>query len=112
MERMSHSEHISMVRAEAARVATDALAGRVNVLEAAHKLASLLAEAELGADDVDAATFSLISSETDALPVGGVRDHWDASALDRLQPELDSAIAWATPIAAPAFKSVARRFEA
>ena len=101
-----------MVRAEAVRLAHDALEGRVNVLEAAHKLASLLARAELDADDADAATFSLIASETDALPVGGVRDRWDASSLKQLQPEVDSAIAWATPIATPALKSVARRFEA
>jgi hypothetical protein len=112
MERMSHSEYISMLRAEAARLAADTLAGRVGLLEASHKLASLLAQAELDPSDADAATFKLISSETDGLPIGPDRDQWNASALIRLQPEIDSAIEWATPIATPALESVVRRFEA
>jgi hypothetical protein len=112
MERMSHSEYISSLRLEAARVAAAALAGRVDLLEASHKLASLLAIAELEPGDADAATFSLISSETDALPVGAVRHRWEASALDRLQPEIESARARATPIATPAPESVVRRCEA
>ena len=112
METMSHSEYISMLRSEAARVATDALAGRTELLQACHTLSSLLAQAELDATDADAMAFVLISSETDALPVGAVREHWDTSALKRLQPEIDSAIAWALPIATPALESVARRFKA
>jgi len=112
MEKMSHDEYIATLRAEAARIAEDALSGRSELLEACHTLSSLLARAELDAGDSDARTFALISSEVDALPIGDLRARWDPAVLDRLQPEIDSAIKWATPIATPALESVVRRFKA
>ena len=112
MERMSHFEYIAIVRAEAGALAAAVLTGRAELLEACHRLSSLLSEAELEADDEDAKTFKIISSEIDALPVGAVRAHWDPVALAQLQPEIDSASAWARKIAEPALVSVARRFKA
>jgi hypothetical protein len=45
--------------------------------------------------DVDFMVFVAIASETDGLPVGAVREHWNPQALDELQPEIDAAEAWA-----------------
>ncbi len=112
MGSMSHTEYINALRTDAARVASEALAGRIHLLEACHTLSSLLARAELEANDPDLDAFVLISSETDALPVGAVRERWDPVALEHLQPEIDSAITWAVPIATPALKSVVCRFKA
>ena len=112
MERMSHSDYIAMVRTEAGGLAGDVLTGRAELLDACHKLSALLAAAELDEGDEDAKTFMLISSEIDTLPVGAVRAHWDANALARLQPELESASEWARKIAEPALVSVVRRFKA
>jgi hypothetical protein len=112
MESMSHTEYITTLRTEAARLAADALAGQTDLLEACHALSSLLTRAELDAGDPDAKAFVLISSETESLPVGAVRERWDPVALEQLQPEIDSAIRWAAPIATPALESVVRRFKA
>jgi hypothetical protein len=111
MDRISHSQYIESVRAEAARVAAQALSGRVDLLAACIELSSLRARAELAPDDEDARVFMLIESEIDALPIGEVRLHWDAAALEQVQPAIDSATKWATQIATPALKSVCGRFE-
>ena len=112
MEGMSHIEYIATVRAEAGALAADVLTGRADLLEACHKLSSLLSSAELEAGDEDAKAFMTISSEIDALPVGAARVHWDPVALARIQPEIDSANVWARKIAEPALVSLARRFKA
>lgn len=112
MEKMSHSEYIATVRAEAGNLAADVLGGRAELLDACHRLSALLAAAELEAGDEDVKTFMIISSEIDGLPVGAVRAHWDPSALARLQPEIESASKWARKIAEPALFSVVRRFKA
>ncbi len=112
MERMPHAEYINGIPTDAGRAAADALAGRIHLLEACHALSSLLARADLEPRDPDLAAFVLVSSETDDLPVGSVRDRWDTGALENIQPEIDSAIAWARPIATPALESVVLRFKA
>ena len=112
MERVSHSEYIAMVRAEAGALAADVLTGHAELLEACQRLSSLLSSAELEAGDEDAEAFMIISSEIDALPVGAVRAQWDPVALARLQPEIESSKIWARKIAEPALVSVARRFKA
>ncbi|MFN9806999.1 MAG: DUF2489 domain-containing protein [Betaproteobacteria bacterium] len=111
MDRMSHSQYIDSVRVEAARVAANALSGQVDLLVACIELSCLLARAELAPDDEDARVFMLIESEIDALPIGDVRRHWDAAALEQMQPDVDSATKWAAQIATPALKSVRDRFE-
>ena len=112
MEAMSHAEYIDSIRSKAALVASEAITGRIDLLEACHLLSSLLARAELQPGDSDATTFSVIASETDALPIGSAREQWAPAALERLQPELNSAMEWATPLAMPALESVVRRFGA
>ena len=88
------------------------LAGEVPILEGCHSLAALRWEVEVEERDPDFVTFAMISSETDALPVGSVRAHWASEALVRLEPDIQSATAWATPQALPACHSVVQRFGA
>lgn len=109
---MSHEQYVQSRRRQAAELAKGILAGSTPLLEGCHALASLRDAVEAGVPDPDFQTLTLISSECDALPVGSGREHWSAEALARLQPELESATAWATPLALPACRSIVQRFGA
>ena len=112
IERMTHEQYVLSVRQQAAEIATGILAGEVPILEGCHSLAALRWEIEVDDRDPDFVTFAMISSEIDALPIGAVRAQWAPEALARLEPDIQSAIAWATPQALPACKSVVQRFGA
>jgi hypothetical protein len=112
IERMTHEQYVLSVRRQAAEIAAGILAGEVPILEGCHSLAALRWEVEIEDRDPDFVTFAMISSEIDALPVGAVRAHWAPDALARLEPDIQSAIAWATPQALPACESVVQRFGA
>lgn len=112
IERMTHEEYVLSVRREAVEIAAGILSGEVPVLEGCHSLAALRWEVEVDERDPDFMAFAIISSETDALPIGAVRTHWAPEAMARLEPEIQSAIAWATPQALPACKSLVQRFGA
>ena len=112
IERMTHEEYVLSVRRRSVEIASGILAGQVPVLEGCHSLAALRWEVEVDDRDPDFLTFVMISSEIDALPIGAVRAHWAPDALARLEPDIQSAIAWATPQALPACQSLVRRFGA
>jgi hypothetical protein len=109
---MTHAEYVVLVRREAAEIAAKFLAGNMQVLEACNHLAAILGEAEVDENDPDFRIFVTISSEIDSLPIGEVRLHWALDALERIEPEIQEAISWATPIAYPACVSIVNRFGA
>ena len=71
------------------------LDGQLSFLIASRRLAALRHEIDAAADDADFLVFVAIDSETDALPLGVVRAHWDQGALTRLEPEIEEAERWA-----------------
>jgi len=109
---MTHEEYVLSCRRRAVELAAGILAGNVQVLEGCHELASLRWEVEVHERDEDFATFTCISSETDMLPVGRVGALWSPEALASLEPQIQSAIAWAIQEAASACRSVIQRFGA
>jgi hypothetical protein len=56
--------------------------------------------------------FTAIDSETDALPLGEVRQYWDQAALERLEPDIREAERWAREAGRSACISLIQRFEA
>jgi hypothetical protein len=109
---MTHEDYVLSVRRRAVEIAVGIIAGEVPILEGCHSLAALRWEVDVDDRDPDFVTFAMISSEIDALPVGAIRAHWNPEALARLEPNIQSAIAWATPQALPACQSVVQRFGA
>ena len=112
MDHVSREQHIQATRAKPVEICSGILAGRIHLLEGSHALASLRWDVDVDERDPDFLTFAAISSETDALPIGDVRTHWAPEALARLEPEIESAITWASPQALPACCSVMQRFGA
>lgn len=111
-EHMTHEKYVQSARQEAAKIAAGVISGEIPILEGCHSLAALRCEIEVDESDPDFLAFAMISSKIDALPVGASRKHWAPDALARLEPEIQSAILWATPRALPACKSLVQRFGA
>jgi hypothetical protein len=75
------------------------LSGAVSPIEAARIIAKHRFKACLE-NDADILLFVGIDSETEALPLGNERKHWQAQALAELQPAIDKAQSWARDVGA------------
>ena len=61
-------------------------------------------------EDADYRTFRGHRPETDALPLGRVRQHWAPDALADKAPEIERAEQWAFDFGRHAFANVIARF--
>lgn len=111
-DHMSREEYVQAKRRQAADICSDILAGTIPLLEGCHSLASLQSKVGVDERDTDFSIFAMISSEMDALPIGEIRAHWAPETLAALESRIQSAVAWATPQALPACRSVVLRFGA
>jgi hypothetical protein len=89
--------------------ATAMLAGELSYIEGSRKIAAARFVARLDVD-ADVLPFVGIFSETEALPFGELRVHWQAAALDALQPRIEEAEAWARGFGEPHCRNIVRRF--
>jgi hypothetical protein len=90
--------------------AQDMLAGRLTYIEGARKIVAARWTSKLDEWDADFLPFVGIDSETDALPFGEMRAHWQPAALDALQPEIDRMEAWARRFGEAHCRNLVARF--
>jgi hypothetical protein len=90
------------------QAAKDILSGIVSPVEGARSIAECRFKARLE-DDPDILPFVGIASETEALPLGRERAHWQADALADLQDQIDKAQAWALTVATAHCQSLLMR---
>ena len=110
MNGKSQQEYIDSVRAKVAQLARGMLDGSVNYLEGANRLSVLQHDAGVADDDQDFTVFALISSETDALPIGNVKKHWAEEALKRNAQKRNESIKWAKEMSEKHCEALVRRF--
>ncbi|MGY3449769.1 hypothetical protein [Bradyrhizobium sp. USDA 4353] len=91
-------------------VARDVLSGVVTPIEGARAIARLRFAARLDTD-VDVLPLVGIDSETDALPLGRERNHWQAQALADLQDAIDEAQRWARDFGDSHYRNLLGRAE-
>jgi hypothetical protein len=75
------------------------LSGTVSPIEGARIIARHRFTARLE-NDPDILPFVAIESETEELPLGNERTHWQARALADLQPTIDESQSWASKVGA------------
>jgi hypothetical protein len=90
--------------------AQDMLAGKLSYIEGARKICAARFSWKLDEWDPDLRPFVGIDSETDSLPFGEMRSHWQAAALEALQPEIDRKEAWARQLGEPHCRNLVKRF--
>jgi hypothetical protein len=111
-EHITNESYVANIRAEVVDVARRMLSGELEYLDGARRLAGLRHEAAVREDDPDFMAFVAIDSETDEFPIGRVRSEWPDDVLQKLQPEIDEATAWARQFGDAACESLIRRFYA
>ena len=109
-EKMQHEELVRSIRRQAVATAKGMLAHEIGFLVGARTLAALHPEAGVADDDADFLAFVGIDSETDDLPLGEQRLHWDAQALARLEPDIEAAEEWAWDFGEKACLALIERF--
>ena len=107
---MTTDPEVEDARRKIGEIAREILNGQLSYIEGARALWRLGPQARLPARDPDLTIFVGIDSETDAFPIGEVRDLWDRDALKRLQPDLDLAEKWASEYGERACRSLVDRF--
>jgi hypothetical protein len=108
---MSWNEsEILKARQEILGAAQDMLAGRLTYIEGARKIVAASGAARLDERDPYLLPFVGIASETETLPFGEMRAHWQPAALDALQPEMDRQETWARRFGEPHCRNLVARF--
>jgi hypothetical protein len=107
----NESEILAARRAilEAARAM---LAGTLSYIEGARKIVAAWGGSKLDEADTDFLPFVGIDSETEALPFGEMRTHWQAAALEALQPQISQSEAWAKKFGEPSCQNLVKRLSA
>jgi hypothetical protein len=105
----NESEILAARRAifEAAR---EMLAGKLSYVDGSRKIVAAIATSRLDERDADLVPFVGIHSDTEALPFGDMRAHWQAAALEALQPEIAEKEAWARRFGEPHCLNLVERF--
>ena len=110
MNKMTHEEYIQKQRQKVCGLAAKMLEGSIAYLEGAVEISALRFDLDIAKDDEDILVFSLISSETDHLPIGGAKFQWSKEALLRLEPEYESSTNWAKEVSLSNCKNLLKRF--
>jgi hypothetical protein len=85
------------------------ISGKLSYIEGARRIVASWRASKLDQWDSDFLPFVGINSETEALPLGKMRTHWNATALENLQPEIDRSEAWARKFGEPFCRNLVRR---
>ena len=107
---LNHGEYVESTRRKVVETAQAMLDGQLGFLVGSRRLAALRHEVDVAGSDADFLIFVGIDSETDALPLGEVRQHWSPEALAKLEAEIQNAENWATEVGRDACKSLIARF--
>jgi hypothetical protein len=107
---MHHAEYIEKQRLKVAKIASNVLKGEQSILTAAREIVSLKSELNIDENDDDMLVFILIDSETDHLPVGPEKEHWDPNALLDKQKEIQKSEKWALSFGLDACQRLFERF--
>lgn len=108
---MSSDERKMMAaRAAVFEAVHDMLAGQLSYIEGARKISAARFSCRLDEWDDDLRCFIGIDSDTDALPFGKMREHWQSAALEALQAEIDRKEVWARRLAEPHCRNLVERF--
>lgn len=83
----SHEAYVIKCREMIWEIAHAILNGTIGIIEGSHHLSALRTKAELALND-DFELFDVISSESDTLPVGDTRQHWNKEALEEKDWEI------------------------
>lgn len=88
---MNHEKYIEDLKKQTIYIAENIINNNINIIEGVKKINSLICQ--LGVSENEKyVIFKAIDSETDDVPVGEARKHWNKDALIRIDEEVKSYI--------------------
>jgi hypothetical protein len=100
-----NAPEIERCRAQIVATAEAMLSGDCSYVEGVRAICGLLRNARIDPFDEPFVTFVAIDSETDAVPVGRLREQWHPEAKVRLQDEWNEAETYARSLGEPACRA-------
>jgi hypothetical protein len=94
--------YIALTRQRIAETAETMLSGQCSYIEGARRIDDMLDSARLDRFEKPFITFVAIASETDAVPIGELREQWHVEARKKLEPEWAEAERYAKDVGEPA----------
>jgi len=102
----SNSHQIKKVRGSIVDLARKMIAGECSYIEGSRLISGLLDAARLDRHEMPFLTFVAIDSETDAIPVGRILDHWSKDAKEAHASGWGHAEDWARSVGEAACRAV------
>jgi hypothetical protein len=96
-----NAPYIEQMRASIIDVAQRMLAGQLPYIEGTRAICGMLSDARLAILEEPFVSFTAIDSETDAVPIGDVRERWHPDAKIKLAAEWERAELYAKSIGEP-----------
>jgi hypothetical protein len=109
MDRLSYSELLA-ARARIVEIAQAILEERSGIIAGAREMMWLRLDVDPDQEDEDLLGMAGIESQTDHLPLGEVRQHWDAEALLAKDAELAEQEAFFRESALACCRAIAERY--
>lgn len=97
--------YIAQTRQRIAATAECMLSGQCSYIDGARRISDMLDGARLDRLGEPFVAFVVITSETDAVPIGELRDRWHADARIKLEPEWADAEQYAREVGEPACRN-------
>jgi hypothetical protein len=110
MATILHEPEATAARHKIAATAAKMLNGSLSFIEGTREVLALSSLAKLDQFDPDILPFVGAYSETDALPLGEVRELWAPDALEKLKPEFERKERWARELCQEACSRLVKRF--
>lgn len=104
--------YIEQMRAKIIDTARRMLAGQLSYIEGVRGICGMLSDAQLDNLEEPFVGFTAIDSETDAVPIGDIRERWHPEVKIRLAAEWEQAELYAQSISEPACKAAIEWLEA
>jgi hypothetical protein len=98
--------YITQMRQRIAATAEGMLSGQCSYIDGARRINDMLDSARLDRLEEPFVAFVAITSETDAVPIGELRERWHADARTKLEPEWAKAEQYAKDVGEPACREV------
>jgi hypothetical protein len=103
-------EPVAAAKAEIVGIARSVLCGAMSPIAGARAIVRLRFNIGEFENDADLLLMTGIESETDHLPIGPERDHWDPEVLATRASEISDAQHWAQKTGRAALESIVRRW--
>ena len=106
---MDHIEYISQIKNKLLQTAQSMINGHINLIAGCRILTELRSQLD-SADDRIFNCFQAVDSETDHIPIGDIREHYNQKFLEKADSELDDYLVKVQPAIIDACENLVKKY--